>query len=596
MSVIELNRLNIIGTLDLDTPKVVIDEIARSHGTTSNNVVDASDHLVLSVRPPYKKGHLRAIARYVNPSCVWSQKTLLQSFDFIQQFNESRCVVPTEMPYVGPQTPEHTHSYNACMLYKLHKAWNLRTYHDTTLDEMALAVKLYLSDQEDIIEDIVSSLRTVNKKQLISMMVHQERSYASVDSDIEIYDEDPEEDHDLSLAAINNITESLTKDTLLKRINPKTASEAVVLGAINYQLDLSHCQQPTREYRRYLKTNAYTPQDELMLNRFIYNPHVFDLTRYFNPFLPEHLYNKYDLETLVALEGVTPTQLQETDLSKYDYLQMVSFKVNVYHGLQINIQSTQTMVYKYDLAEVEPSSILCLGTFHEVEPLTYDELAEYWDNVKEYLHPSTNEILPRSVINKLLAIHKHCWKFNFTRRSLAKLKHLVAVIHKIESEKVVKSKQVDHFYAQYQSLNKTIQARIRKCIHKLFLLSMTMRGWKNEESYPIEKAPICNQIEIDVNVTEAFNDLIQTCATLGKHEHIIMDLPLFLYYNGEFRTTDDPEQGILLQDRLKIIADGRSVYGCIRTSSNWLATSAHRYMVLLRMAPPFDIERLTRIG
>jgi hypothetical protein len=595
MAVIDLNRLTITGPIDLDMPKVVIDEIAKAHGTTPKNVLDPSECVTLSVRQPYKKGHLRAIARYVNPACTWNQKALLQSFEFLQEFTDDKCVVPTEVPHFGPQTPENPYSYNACMLYKLHKAWGLKTYHDTTLDDMAFAVRLYLLEIDELQEKVVTVAKGATKEQLIVMMVRQ-KNIGLYNSNIEISELKVNE-IEVSTASLESVMTKFDRESILKRISPCSDSEAVALGIINYGIDLSYSQSAVNEYHHFCQYGiAYAPSDYIMLNRFKYNPRLFDIKYTFNPTLPESLYNNDVLEHLIHLEGISNKELIDNNLTKYEYLQLVSFKDNIYHGLQMNIQSSSTLIYKTDLHDLDPSSIICLGTYNNLEPLTYEELARYWESVVDYLHPATSDVLPRAIIKKILTINSERKKLGLTKTANIELNYLVDVINKIESDKVLKSQQVDNFYTQYQSLSKQTQNKIKACIQKLFLLSMAMRGWHKGEAYPIETAQTRNQLECDVNVTDAYTEFIQSCELLGKDQHIVMDLPLFLYYQNEFKTTSDPEQGILLRDRLKIVTDGRSIHSCIRTSSNWLATSAYRYMVLLRMKVPFDIERLTRIG
>ena len=597
MSVIELNRINIIGAVDMDTPKIVIDEIARSHGMTPQQVIEPTEHLTLSVRIPYKKGHLRAIARYVNPSCVWNQRSLMKSFEFIQLFNASQCVIPKTVPQMGSQTPEHPYSYNACMLYKLHKVWGIKTYHNTTFDELALAVRLYLSDKNKLVERVIQVAQASNKIQLISMLVNEKRSMSiEILNNVDSMSKPCDDTDEVSLASIENIIQTYSNEKLLKRITPTSTSEAVVLSALNYQLDLTFAQNPLDEYHNMITNKPYIPSDEIMFNRFSYNCKIFDLSTYFNPFLPESVYATETLELLIALEGISLVQIQESNLTKYEYLQLVSFKPNIYHGLQMNVQDIQTLVYKSDITEIDPTSIVCIGTVNKSLLLTYNELSEYWDSAGDYLHPETNDVLPRAIINKLMAIHEHHEHFMLSHQAYNDLTQLTMVIHKIESDKVIKSKQVDHFINKYQDLPKTIQLRIRKCIQKLFILSMTMRGWKKGLKYPIEVAPVKNQYEVDINVTEMYNDFMKMCSTLDEYEGLIMDLPLFMYKNGEFKTTDDSDQGILLRDRLRIITDDRSVYSCIRTSSNWLAASAYRYMLLLKMQLPFDIDKLIRIA
>ena len=79
---------------------------------------------------------------------------------------------------------------------------------------------------------------------------------------------------------------------------------------------------------------------------------------------------------------------------------------------------------------------------------------------------------------------------------------------------------------------------------------------------------------------------------------MILGLPL-LHYRGEYIAASEHSMGLTITDRIRIVREGDSsnnVNSCIRLTSNWFATTAHRYMQVVGMPQPFNIEHLRSIS
>jgi len=590
MSTVELNRLNIIGKITIHTPKIVLEEVASAHGITIRSLVEETDsNSCLTVREPYKTGHLRAIARYVNTNCNWNRNSLLRSYEFLQQFIYDKCVIPSDKIDYGPQTPEKNYSYNACMVYKLIKVWGLRTNYDTTFDEMVNMINMYMMSKDVLISKIETIINTCEKQVLISM-INESSKVLSVKNDILIQRVNYSDK--ISLESIKQVCESYTIENLLTRVIPSSITEAVVLCALNKKIDLSYCDDIMKEY-----TNKGQTLDPFMRNRLLCNPLIFNLNYYFNPYMPENIYNKEMLKNLVKYEGTTEEDIFISNLTNYEYLKNASFKTNIYHGIQINLESVETIIYHDEISKIKDMSrVVCIGTINKLFPTTYYELAQYWDNGHECLNPINGEVISRSIINKIYAIRRYSSEFNLSINAKNELNELIDVIRNNEAIKMSRYDLLNTFYDDYMKLDDGKKNLVILCLRQIFNMAMTMRGWDGKNSYPIEDAPVKEQTEIDISVSNEQYKLNQLCEQLCDDKDIILNLPLVIYRNGSFLPAAHVDIGITLADKLKIIAEGKGVNSCIRMCSNWLASSVYKYMIILRMDEPFDINKLKIIA
>jgi hypothetical protein len=135
----------------------------------------------------------------------------------------------------------------------------------------------------------------------------------------------------------------------------------------------------------------------------------------------------------------------------------------------------------------------------------------------------------------------------------------------------------------------------------LLHLGMFMRGWSGSGNYPIRIAevPLSRDMEVAVNVTDAIAKYESSCRSLGKIGTQINNLPLVLYKDSEYQVSTASYEGITIGERIQIVKGGdriSNVASCIRLSSNWLCSSAHKYMIAIGLSSPFDIFYLRHIA
>jgi hypothetical protein len=143
---------------------------------------------------------------------------------------------------------------------------------------------------------------------------------------------------------------------------------------------------------------------------------------------------------------------------------------------------------------------------------------------------------------------------------------------------------------------RTIQMTFRYLLH----LGMFMRGWIGSGDYPVTSAPVPpgREIELAVNVTNAIGSYESSCRSLGRIGTQINNLPLVIYKDKEYQVSNQINEGLTIQDRINIIKEGertRNVQSCIRLSSNWICSSAHKYIISLGLPEPFDVFNLRHI-
>lgn len=150
-----LNRLNITGNIDSSTPKCVLEEICKCSSIKFKRENETSEYICKTIYKIYsypgtritndfERDDLRLIARFVNPDHKgWKKESLLKAYNFLISFDEPM----NDNFIIGQQTPEFPESLNACVLYKLCKKYSLNVDFKTSIDNMAIMIKLYHSTQ-----------------------------------------------------------------------------------------------------------------------------------------------------------------------------------------------------------------------------------------------------------------------------------------------------------------------------------------------------------------------------------------------------------------------------------------------------------------
>jgi hypothetical protein len=617
MSLIALSRLSITGKLNDSTPIIVLSEIAEAHGirytpnhfaneTSIRHTIDEIHRFrVVTVRIPYTHEHYRYIARYVNPTCDWTVEPLMEAFAFLQRYMGESVDLPIGPFPLGPPTPQNRLSYNACILYKLCRHYGIRTSRYSTLEDMARAVSWLRHPLNELSEMVVTQLPRLDKSNLINLLVTAAES-GKIDlaeigpksTDVEMAPEPiVSEELENSYQSLRDVT------TRWQRLSPRNKVEAIVLAAINYKIDLSPAADPIREYSL-LSTPPYIPRDSRLQARLRYRSDGLRLDLIFNPQLPACLYLEEDLRSMALREGFSHQDLISS--SPYELLGLAYVSNTFYSGRQEGMLNNETPFTLDNVDDLDDSIIICFGSRADGGMIAFraSELADRFTHSRNFTNPMARtypfmgEVFETRAITKLKLI-ANTIRPGESQEAVAERQMLARAILETELFNDENNRSAFMLYETYTQLPEEIQEQVRHAFESLLHLAMYMRGWTGQGPYPIRETPSINQNDVDVRVTQGISQFEDECHELGSMGRLIWELPLLQYRSGIFMASTDGTQGLTLGDRINIVKQGDTVNNtnsCIRLSSNWFAASVYRYLQVLGVTPPFDIDHLRSIS
>lgn len=576
---ISLNRLEITGALDDFTPIIVIIEILDSHGIEYdsksirdrryvNKIIDTltvSSKIFISY--PYPKESYPIIGRYVNPFEKWDTIKLLEAFNYLKEFNYE---IPSEFKF-GYQSNSNPYCLNSCVVYRLCRNFGIKTYRQTTLEEMANCLKLFTCDLSKLKKMI--NLDSFSKTDIINIINTKPYNIA------DLYPKD--------IVEYQSLVEALTDLGTVKlgRITPRTNNEAVVLAAVNFQIDISNCKVPFKEYLA-IQSN---PENFILEDKnWNKNKDLFDLSKNFNINLPFQLYRENDLRQMAKLEGISESDLIPETC--YTELQTRYLSNNFYHGYRPEISNAKTPIYDDLVTDIEYSDLISYGLLEQ--KLTAYTWTEIYDNFKHYRQFNGADGQPFENVNKLKNLALLCGKNN-----------VFQIISDIEFEKECIDEKVKLLKQCYLKSKMEI---IPETVKLLFDSGMYMRGWNGIDDYPVERAPQEDSIMIDLKLKNIFIQIDNAMEELQKiiidnvnMKDLFLELPLIRFIGGEFQASNDTHEMLTLFDRIDLVKKGESasnMASCIRLSSNWIVASGYYYLKGLGLTPNFNINCLAHIS
>ncbi len=612
-----LSRISITGTLNENTPLCVLKEIADIHGIDSidrlektylNNIhirrdvireLNESHYTQHEIIPPITKDVDKiAASRFVNKYTSWNMHDLREAFSILRIYMRE-APLPSEHFIYGLQTPRYVASLNVCVLYKICRANNLHMEFHHSAKHLEMAVRMIIQPTHISCKFIYRQLSYVHEDNIPSL-------YLKVCNMMDVGNPSP------SMADVDmidyhtDITNSieLFKDhaTVLRRVVPKTYGEAIALGALVFNMDVSYSYNPILEYNNMIKSHEcsedWIPIDKNMRLELRYNPMSFRLDTNFNPNLPGELYGEDNLIGLAEEEGFDNEDLNNE--APYSLLCFAFLSPTFYHGKYPTILNEKTHMHWLDVEKIPPQSFLCYGVRTQgLTALRYNELTDLFRINRNFTNPldENGGAFPELAIKKLKRL---CQSFgiNDTEESMNERKALYQVIEIAELFTKTEGTKLKKFYNSYRKGTDEYKQQIRNILQSMLNLAMYMRGWFGEGDYPIGCAPVENYNEVYIQVTAGINDFENLCKELGEGEEMIMKLPLVMFKRVWIISTDDL-QGRTIGDRLLILKNGdehTNYNSCIRLTSNWFCASCFRYMQLVEMKEPFDIYKLREIS
>lgn len=621
----QLSRLIITGHVYEHTPLCVLIEIADAHGIKYDpsdcDKPNFSQHLLASIRQtpiPTISGvkgihEWEYVARFVNKHSQWPQSKLIQAYNFLLQFMSNNNLLDKlpEVFTVGLQTPDDIFSINACILYRICTHNRLNISPHTTIDQMAYAVRMLRESSESLHRRVSTFIdKSATRTNLINILLLSH--YMIEDTEVEevntevSYNTIPDVPtrHELLLQmheVLNDVR------SLQQRIDPTTGAGAIALAALNFNIDISKASNPLREYKL-LKTDSrhsYYPADLWMRHWYDKNPTLFDLSVRFNPLFSREYYDASRLTDLALNEGYTQRDI-EVD-HPYELLQVAYLSETFYQGELPNMERRRTQIDLDDIDEVPDGQLLSFGQIGQpMVPVTINELTELFRRNENFRNPfRQNGMFSKIAINKLKIIaqspngpHPNIQLTSETMEARAELLNAIMNVEILEQNNDDATRR---FILTYRNTDAETKRKVVEALTSLLHAGMAMRGWKGVGNYPVSQA-IVTESEADiiaVNVTDNLAKFMNQCNNLGSIGRQILALPLVLYRDGQYQTSTDHSDGLTIGDRINIVRQGeetRNMASCIRLTSNWLCSSAHKYIMCLGFPAPFDIYSLRRIS
>jgi hypothetical protein len=618
-----LSRLLITGNIDLDTPLCIICEIADAHGINYDleylnnieyaqeliNTINNEDNIIGIKIPIVDINDWEYLARFVNKNASWTPEILLKAYSYLSGFtySEEKLLdrVPTDFTG-GIQTPENIYTINPCILYKICKDNKIKISHDSNLEQICKAVKFLKFDRSTLINKSIISIYQSTSNNLVNFLIFN-------DNDDDKDDKNTDIKENANYHYLPDIFTSYDKLRELEgRINnpremqsliiPRNDDSAIALAAIIYFIDISKSKYPIQEYIE-LKTKGfdYKPISKWLNYWFSKNPTLFDLKKTFNPLFPRGLYTDDQLIELVKHEGHSDIP----HVSKlYETLQLAYISETFYLGLLPLTKTGATIVDLDELCDIPYGQLLSFGQIDvSLNPITVSELIDLFTANNNFTSPfGSNKVFTTTAINKLKNIlsypHGPIISNKIDNETLFIRKRLFDLITEIQLKNDdVKSYQ---FLSAYKKATISTKKSIENLLNFLLIAGMYMRAWSGKGSYPLQEAPApySKEISIALNVTSSIADYKRERDKLGEIGKLIDNLPLVRYRDGEYQVSTSKNDGYTIGERIEIVSKGKenpTIYSCIRMSSNWICSSAHKYSIIIGLPPPFDIFKLKHI-
>ena len=598
-------------------PLIVLLDIADAHGIKLEKGRETEhDYIVNAIKTtppvtttfPFSEEDKLKIVTFVNCHVVWPEEKLMEAFAYLESFIERTTIitdVTSEFVY-GRQTPQHTRSLNPCVLYKICKEEGYVVPYTISLEQLATVVYLLAEEADKARCLLYQQTACVNKDAIVNMYIaacdaeYNDEEYI-IDTNTPPSGAETMRSTPISYESISIASEAFRNPVyLLARLQPINSAEAIVLAAMNFKIDISRSNNPLAEYEVMRKdATKYIPVDTELCRAVQLNPYYLDLNTVFNPNLPVTVYTENDLHMFAELEGFTPDQQREE--SPYSLLQSAYVSDTFYHGKLPSIFNIKLCICGDNVADEPNENVVCYGVKDvSVIAYTYADLAALFNSYNNFLNPlAKDEVFSKLAISKLknLCCLRRSGESGTAIQEREKLFRVIGSVHAFELDANNKLKT---FCNVYKAASPDGKKRIENSIQLLLRASMYMRGWKGEGAYPVEKADVKEEDKeiVNNNSLEAILLFERSLEEIGETGVLILELPLYKYM-GEFIVSTDNKEGLTLGQRLAIVKQGNmheDMASCIRFSSNWLASSAYMYMLVLGLPLPFIVEKLRHIG
>lgn len=599
-----LSRINSIGGIDVNTPAIILLEIASfmniKLATTkitnqqyrSRVITTLIKHDDTKINKPYTVTDLQKLAQYINrdPRIVWSTKTLLTAHSFLLRLDQ---ITPANVRKIlspnitfGSLTPQTPNTIDLISLYAILSKLNIiptNTSDTLSLSEIwSSQLRNYLETDHYLMKrEIISNLDLCAPATIFNLYSKIKR----------LKNIAPVPKIDLNLLESIYKKEKLKSKALDKEENtPKTNEEAIVLAAVYYSLDLLSVRDPILVYYKLVENPRYR-------NSFK------KINQHFNSNLPRCFYSDAVIQRIASDLGFSNKNIKSSD--PYQLCLEAQHLNQFKHGKRRTHSNEKTHVYLTSIKDLSYHQCVSFGLKNtprrEVSKLryfiyTYTELLITFSTYLDFVPPNKSDAIsftPRD-IRRLLHLSTHHQYFGESDDA-----------YRVRIQLATKIKQIKSSRKQLSAAEKMLLVYIKDEetkveIEKVLILFteavMYMRGWLGPPNdYPLADTLVKDQDQVDMLVGV---NLSKMCLYLKERNivNLIYDLPLYQYNQGCYVRNIDKEKGLTIGERLSILENKDNINSCIRTSSNWFLASISKYYTLIGALSPFEIDDVRRIG
>lgn len=575
MSLIQLDKLILIGGIHDKTPICIIRDIALSYGMDDNYIHSKPIEMIISEIRKIKKieinidndEDLGVLARFINCEETWSAFSLMRAYLHLIEFDLS--TFQYEGNVFGPKTSEHPKSIDLILTYRLCQYFSIAMTRNTTFEDMVFRLR----SGSFYFRSTISS---------------------------------QEESNDESLEEFNSFLMT-SEDKIYRFLNPRNGVQSILFAAKAYDVDISLSKFPLNEYHTLAQqgTYAFIPYDESFRKKFRINPSFFNIRERYNPKF-DFLYTPKDKIKFASDEGYKEIRFHSNKEYTHsegekatNFLMSVYSDNNFYPGKH-PFSEGRTPIELEEIEFLDESSVVSYGTYVSAggecsfQTFKFDELCDFFSYRKNFCNPlNEKKLFSEREITKLLILCST--SFNPAAKRLKEcilqIRNSIRSLYPEEVELLSLSSRSEE--------NRKLSISL---LRRILEIGMFMRGWKvTSDEYPLKSEETVwgdREAEVSLNVSKAlieFNTLIERS---DNKEVLIatLVLPLVEYKSSSFVRSVDVNQGLTIADKLRIIETPDSIYACIRMSSNLLCATSYKYLKTLGENPGFDISLMRHIS
>lgn len=588
--------IKVCGGINFLTPVCVLREICESCGLNFDDF-KYHDSISRCKVPALRKGwrtrmdrdDVKLLSIYVNPNVVWTRKSLILCFDFLNLSH--RYMHISSMKGFGRQSIGKEQNLNCCMLYRQCKIRKIKVFRDTSMEKMINLIDLY--DRMSI-KDIRESLLVIDNKSdllgCISLCVDLDSYTHKEDEVSSIY---LEENHADPLFYKYPTFDELRREIVMQNsilpslIDPKDNLECICSASIRFGINLSKCMNPMRQYDLLCRGEKTT--DPSLEEKDLPTISSSKLHLCFDPSLPIEFYTRKQMSNLMKIEGLS----LEDYRSSYTILQTSYLSETFYEG-KCPFSEETTCITCEDFSSIDHEDVICFGTRDKSVSFETSSILSSLRTYKSFRNPSKkeHEYFTQIQIMKLERICRNPM-IKVSKKAMTIRQSILREIKSIS--KTIGTKTSTELLINDIYNSDSFSARqIVSIIYLMFEMSMYMRGWDGVSNYPTGSSPVNDQEKVNARVTSSIYKFQNSCE--NKIGRIFMNLPLYIWRDDEYRRCVDTEMGTRIRERLSLVISGISVYSCIRLSSNWFASTCCKYLDDFGLPTPIDITKMRNIA